>query len=277
MKLKYFGTAAAEGIPALFCDCALCRAARKNGGRDIRTRSQALVDGKLLIDLPPDTYQHVLTQGLPLSRIHSCLITHSHSDHLCPAELEMRRQGFATLEDEAPLTFYSSAGSSKDIAAIIALYHLDEQKRVLLSLLEPFRPVMIENYTVTPLPANHDPDIEPFIYLISDGARRMLYGHDTGVFPQETWDYLAREKPFLDFVSLDCTGMNLSGWVNGHMCIDTVKKVRERLIALSCAGGATVWCLQHFSHNGGLTHEELSKIAAAAGFLTAYDGMEISF
>lgn len=29
MKLKYFGTAAAEGVPALFCKCDLCQEARK--------------------------------------------------------------------------------------------------------------------------------------------------------------------------------------------------------------------------------------------------------
>ena len=55
MKLQYFGTAAAEGWPALFCGCDACRRAREAGGRNIRTRSQALIDDKLLIDFPADT------------------------------------------------------------------------------------------------------------------------------------------------------------------------------------------------------------------------------
>ncbi len=29
MKIKYLGTGAAEGIPALFCRCAICNEARK--------------------------------------------------------------------------------------------------------------------------------------------------------------------------------------------------------------------------------------------------------
>ncbi len=33
MKLKYLGTAAAEGIPALFCRCEMCAYARKAGGK----------------------------------------------------------------------------------------------------------------------------------------------------------------------------------------------------------------------------------------------------
>ena len=44
MQLIYLGTAAAEGIPGAFCSCAICQEARRLGGRNIRTRSQALID-----------------------------------------------------------------------------------------------------------------------------------------------------------------------------------------------------------------------------------------
>ena len=86
MKFRYLGTAAAEGWPALFCDCEACRKAAALGGKNIRTRSQALVDDKILIDFPADTLWHTLTYHLPLFSIHTCLITHSHSDHLYPAD-----------------------------------------------------------------------------------------------------------------------------------------------------------------------------------------------
>ena len=45
MELQYLGTAAAEGWPALFCDCRICRHARETGGKELRTRTQSLVDG----------------------------------------------------------------------------------------------------------------------------------------------------------------------------------------------------------------------------------------
>ena len=64
MKLTYLGTAAAEGWPAAFCNCDGCRAARRLGGRNIRTRSQALVDDALLLDFPCDAWLHALRQGL---------------------------------------------------------------------------------------------------------------------------------------------------------------------------------------------------------------------
>ena len=68
MKLLYLGTAAAEGLPASFCNCAICENARRVGGREVRSRAQLLVDGELLIDFPPDTYYHCLLHGLYLGR-----------------------------------------------------------------------------------------------------------------------------------------------------------------------------------------------------------------
>lgn len=55
MEIQYLGTAAAEGWPALFCDCDICRRARAAGGKDLRTRTQSMIDGTILIDFPPDT------------------------------------------------------------------------------------------------------------------------------------------------------------------------------------------------------------------------------
>ena len=60
MKVKFLGTIAAEGGPALFCNCQYCKEAKKRGGKDIRTRSQILVNEDLLVDFPADTYLHKL-------------------------------------------------------------------------------------------------------------------------------------------------------------------------------------------------------------------------
>ena len=44
MKIKYLGTAAYEGVPALFCRCEVCRGSRAAGGRNVRSRQQAILD-----------------------------------------------------------------------------------------------------------------------------------------------------------------------------------------------------------------------------------------
>ncbi|MCI9662064.1 MAG: hypothetical protein HFI80_11120, partial [Lachnospiraceae bacterium] len=66
MEIQYLGTAAAEGLPALFCGCEICKKARKAGGKEVRTRTQSIVDAKILIDFPPDTYTHALAYSLQL-------------------------------------------------------------------------------------------------------------------------------------------------------------------------------------------------------------------
>ena len=50
MKIRYMGTAALERIPAVFCNCETCQRAMAAGGRNIMTRSQALIDDRLLIE-----------------------------------------------------------------------------------------------------------------------------------------------------------------------------------------------------------------------------------
>ena len=61
MKLKYLGTAAAEGQPGIFCRCALCLEASRRGGKDIRTRSQALVVGDI-VEVGADGQETVVSQ-----------------------------------------------------------------------------------------------------------------------------------------------------------------------------------------------------------------------
>ena len=90
MKYTFYGTAAAEGIPAIFCECEACNRARKLGGKNIMTRSQSVIDGVLGIDFSADSYLHVINYGMPERDISSYLITHNHMDHfyqvLCLAQ-----------------------------------------------------------------------------------------------------------------------------------------------------------------------------------------------
>lgn len=91
MKIRYWGSAAAEGVPGIFCHCPVCREARAKGGRFVRARTQAVIDDALLVDLGADTYLNSVRFGFDLSQIGDVLITHAHSDHFYPHELLMRR------------------------------------------------------------------------------------------------------------------------------------------------------------------------------------------
>lgn len=81
MELMYLGSAAAEGWPALFCECDACKEAARRGGRDIRMRTGSLLDGDILIDFTPDLMAQKQRFGLDLSGVRHCFLTHTHEDH----------------------------------------------------------------------------------------------------------------------------------------------------------------------------------------------------
>ncbi len=289
MKFQYLGTGAAEGIPAMFCHCPLCEKARALGGRNVRSRAQALINDDLLLDFGPDVYWHVCRFGLDLAKVQTLLITHAHEDHYTPSELCYRKRPFSYLsgdksegaDDGFPrLQVYISRGSY-DYACVKPLEQQefeDGSAPLDFHMVRAFEPFTAGRYTVTPLAANHAPGFEALNYIISDGERGVFYAHDTGLLPEETYAYLAEAKPHLDLVSLDCTGM-ASGHNTGggrHMNLERNRVTRDRLLALGVADGNTVFCCNHFSHNGKSTHEELCEIMEKEGFLVSYDGLALT-
>lgn len=277
MKIKYYGTSAAEGIPGLFCDCENCRYAREKGGRNIRTRSQALISDKLLIDLPPDTLYHVQQLGLPLHEISHLFITHAHSDHLLSSDLLEKQERHAHSQSMKPINVYGSLPTiDKIFSTIHKKVHVNSGRWILQEIM-PFTPVTADNFTVTPLKAAHAYELCSYIYDIFDGEKRMLYAHDTGYFLDEAWEYLSKQKLYYKLISLDCTAGISDSCSEHHMNLEMCRKVRERLISLCCADDKTIFVLHHFSHNCGASYDSLLPIAHENGFEVSYDGMEIEF
>lgn len=274
MKFQYLGTAAAEGIPALWCRCEACRRSREVGGRALRTRSQAVIDDRLLLDFPADTYAHFLKNGLDLLNVENVLITHSHSDHLYATDISMLAPGFSNVPEGYHLNFY---GSDKvgdlvrpKVAAVPKLASFFEVKA--------FEPLEVSDYQVTPLKAIHDVHAGPLFYMISDGKKTALYAHDTHFFCDEVWDYFAKVQPRFDFVSLDCTNALTPLTYVGHMSFEENKQVRDEFVAKGYAGNSTIFVANHFSHNGaGVFYDDFVKTAAKDGFSVSYDGMIIEF
>ena len=150
MKIKYLGTATTEGIPAVFCECENCKRSRELGGRNIRTRSQAIIDDTILIDFPADTYMHYLIHNIPLNKVKTCIITHSHADHLYYEEVAMRRNGvFAHLVSEEPLTFYACEDGYNKLSSYIRCCNIGE-KDVKTVKIEPYKAFEAEGYKIMP-------------------------------------------------------------------------------------------------------------------------------
>lgn len=266
MKLRYLGTAAAEGVPAVFCPCPACTHARKVGGKEVRTRSGAIVDDALKLDFPGDAYMQALKWGLDYSKLQHVLITHTHRDHFCPEEFENRFKPFSQLpEDAAPLTVYGSAQAREKLAAYLKDGVLE------FAALKPYDTVDAGGYRVTALNAVHAFNETALFYRIEKDGKRLLYAHDTDEFTPEHLEFLKGAR--LDIVSLDCTNGVLECDYIGHMGISDNLRMREKLYEIGAADEKTIFVANHFSHNGVAPYDEMCR--RLPGFIVSYDGLTV--
>ncbi len=277
MEIQYLGTAAAEGWPALFCSCNICKKARELGGKELRTRTQAIVDGKLLIDFPPDTYTHALKYSLELGQIHHLLITHSHMDHFFPVELIHRHEHFGH-HAEGLLYVYGNEAVEKAFYDAVLIdrfkvHPLDEAVRFVR--LKPFEDFTADGYHIIPVPADHDKRETCLIYIIEKEGKCLFYGHDTGMnLSKEAWDCIFSHR--YDLISLDAT-MGKKQPDSYHMGLPNALAFIKLLEEKGCVCEDTVKVINHFSHNGEMTHAQLETFAEEHGMTAAYDGMKVLF
>ncbi|MBE6580948.1 MAG: hypothetical protein E7650_04940 [Ruminococcaceae bacterium] len=270
MKFTYLGTSSCEGIPAVFCNCPRCEAARHLGGKNIRTRTQALINDDLLVDLPPDTLYHFHTNRIESHKIKYLLITHSHKDHLYEQELLCRAPIRSKNLDVPLLRVFCAQGAYDKLTAVDL-----NTDYVQVNLIKPFEPFTLDGYRVTPLPARHSPGDEAVIYLI-EGEKTLLYAHDTGYPFDEVFDYLSTKGVRLDMATYDCA--YVERYVNDegtHMGIDNVRRVVKRLTDLGVADEKTLHCINHFAHGGQSLYDDLLDMVKSDGYLVSYDGCAV--
>lgn len=274
MKITYYGTAAGEAWPGVFCDCEMCRKARELGGKNIRTRAQTLINDDLMIDMPPDNYLHTLYYGLDLGKVRTLLFTHSHSDHCYPSDLELLREPFSHTylgrmhiygNDTVERKIETQAGNPGD-----------KNSRFSFHRIMPNETVISGPYTITALRALHDRNETCLFYHIACGDEAVLYAHDTGALSAENIETLKRSVHPLKLVSLDCTLQRARDGKN-HMGLEDDAEQKELLLREGLADENTLFVVNHFSHNGGWLHDEITEQAAKYGMIAAWDGMFIDF
>lgn len=81
MKLTFLGTGTSIGVPAIGCQCEVCRSLEP---KDKRYRASAILETdeglRILIDCGPDFRSQILQQ--PFGKFDGVLITHIHYDHV---------------------------------------------------------------------------------------------------------------------------------------------------------------------------------------------------
>lgn len=278
MKLTFLGTAAAEGCPALFCNCDCCRTARERGGKDMRTRSQSLVNEDLLIDFPPDTLMHFHQNAIRGDRVETLLITHSHDDHYYRQDIRRHGGFYAYNMIHERMRIVCPERVYNDLGEYFSRVDTEITKTLELVLAKPYEPMQVGSYRVTPLQAKHAPGQIALFYVIEDGEKTLLYAHDTGYFYDEVFEYIQKAGFRFDLASFDCTyGQLPCANEKKHMGLDTVERVVERLRTIGAVDDNTRLFVNHFSHNGNPLHKEMEEKASTFGCEVAFDGCSVTF
>ena len=244
MRIQYLGTAASEGWPAMFCRCLACAEAARLGGKNLRRRSGALVNGNVLLDLSPDLYFGKVALQLDLGAVSAVVVTHGHPDHFYPENVDLRMPVFASGYDPEPLRLYGSAHT-----ADLYRRHLPQGSgRPPADFPEfvtvpPYSSFDAGGVRFTALPAAHGCP-GSFIYLLEEGSTAFLYAHDTGLWEDAVWAFLASVR--LSGVSLDCTFGPQPCTYPGHMSFHENILIRSRMLASGIADAPTQFICSQF-------------------------------
>jgi phosphoribosyl 1,2-cyclic phosphate phosphodiesterase len=268
MQLQLLGTGGADGVPSFFGSGELSDYAREHGGKDVRTRSGAVVDRILKIDFGPDTYAQAVAQGLNPSDWKWIVVTHTHYDHFDPGQLQYCLPPFVPDATSAPEVL----GNNHVLQALAR--SCPDAGAFALRRIESFVPLETGPDTVTPIAAYHQLDEDSVNLIIENARKRMLYATDTGVYQQPTWDFIAGKR--FDCVVIEATDGFSSSDYWGHLSCEEVLGMITRMRDLGCVDASTKVLTTHHAASGVATHARLEHFFEPYGITVGYDGLSIA-
>jgi phosphoribosyl 1,2-cyclic phosphate phosphodiesterase len=266
MKIQLLGTGGADGVPALYGDTRVSRFARANGGKDVRSRTAALIDGILKIDFGPDTWHQMTREGLDARDWTALLFTHSDADHFALDEIQYAVFPFNDYE----YVGFQVYGNSVICRAIIERF---PEWPFEVFMTESFQSFENSGYTITPIEANHTAGEDSHNLIFESDGKTFLYGSDTGIWPDVTWEKLKDFK--LDGMVIECTEGFAPTSYYGHLDAKEVLEVVERLNKMGTVSSDTKIWTTHHSHQGEATHDELVEFFGPHNINVGYDGAVI--
>lgn len=248
MKLTFLGTGTSVGVPAIGCECDVCRSA---DAHDKRLRTSAMVETdttRILIDCGPDFRLQMLDREF--RKIDAVLITHVHYDHV------------GGLDDLRPFCQFGEINVFADRATTDGLLHtmpycFDEHRypgvpRINLNVIEPHKKLAVGDMEVIPIQVMHDK--MPILgYRIGD----LLYITDMKTVDEGEFDF---------FKGVRILVVNALRFAPDHHSHQTV----DEALAFSGKVGAEKTFFTHICHDIGL-HKNVNKILPEYVNL-AYDG-----
>ena len=265
MKIRLLGTGGADGIPPYWANNAVSDYAREHGGKDIRTRAAALVDGELKIDFGPDTLAQIHRDSLDPRQWTATVFTHSDEDHLTVSEFQYFLYPFND-NDNLPFAIFGNSAVCDLIRQRYPGWPIEITETHAFHAFEhgPFR--------ITPVAANHKPDEETHNLIIERDGRKLIYATDTGIWCEKTFDFLRGAQAHA--LVIECTDGFKKSTYNGHLDIAECVGMVHRLGEFGGLAPDARVVTTHHSHQGGARHCDLVKALGKFGIEPGFDGME---
>lgn len=276
MKIQFLGTAAAEGVPSVFCECDNCKLIKSLGQNEYRTRAQVLIDDSLSIDFPPDAYYHLQKFGLDYSKLNYVLVTHSHMDHFYAHDFILRGYKFAQFSSPC-LEIYGNDEVKKVFEECTARELKEEVKpNLYFGVLKPYEVFNLGKYKIIILPANHSKKEQALLFYIESEGKGYLHFYDSAQVDDEIFEFLKNNNAHVHLVCFDCTFVEKYGGKTArHMGIADNMLMKQKLKDYEIIGADTKIVISHFSHNSCPTKSKLKEIEKQYCVVAAYDGLTI--
>ena len=254
-KVTLLGTGTSGGVPALGCNCEVCRSTH---AKDKRLRSAALIETentRLLIDAGPDIRQQLLRE--PFRKIDGVLITHIHYDHV------------GGIDDLRPFCVFGDIHIYGDELVTRSLPHTmpycfpkPSEK------LYPGAPVL-KLHTIQPHHIYNIGDIEfEPIRVMHDKMPILGYRFGSFAYITDMKTIAESEYPYLEGVeTMVVNALRFEKPHHSHQLVDDAIRFSRRV-------GARQVYFTHVTHQIGL-HDEANK-RLPQGFSFGYDGLEIN-
>ncbi|HEU4511579.1 MAG TPA: bifunctional adenosylcobinamide kinase/adenosylcobinamide-phosphate guanylyltransferase [Nocardioidaceae bacterium] len=257
MDVLTLGTGSADGWPNPFCTCASCTAERAAGR--VRGQTAALVDGRLLLDLGPETPRAAERTGVDLSAVRHVLITHQHPDHCSPAFLLFR-----SWAADGPLDVVGPPGVVEACRMWVA-----PDSPVSFHAVAPGDRLTLGGYDVQVHAARHGAAGTAVLYDVAASGGRLLYATDTAALPDDT--VAAVTGAAFDVVLMEETFGDLADHDTDHLHLATFAEQLRRLRSVGAVTEHTDVVAVHLSHHNPPT-AELSRRLADWGARVVDDG-----
>ena len=258
MKILFLGTGAADWKNKSECEIE----------QGERRWSTVLIDGRILVDVSPQSYDFAKKIGVDVAKVTDLFITHTHMDHYCK---------------DALMKFRKDPGDKINIhchsRAVEKLGFSDEEIEEfnICPLCEKDIFEIGNDYKVTALSANHivaDSDEVALHYIFEKNDKSLFYGCDGGWFTASTWEYI--RKLTFDKVVLDATVGDKDGdfRLGTHNSIPMLRLIVAAMRENKMLNENSTVIASHLARTLHASHEETEHIFKEFGMIVAYDGVE---